>query len=154
DVWSGWSPSRSVVSDLDESSARRCWERGEPVLASLPPPIKTEDVEDVLALLMERLGENLPDAPPALQRFPEAWDGRAITPSALLPALGRVGTGAVESVSGLHSDLVTFLALGSLRPALDPYVAPCRAYLRADDWRRGTCPFCGAPPGFADVLED
>jgi len=154
DLWSRWSPSRSVVSGVDETSARRCWERGEPVLASQPPLLKAEDLEDVLALLMERLGENVPDARPALQRFAAAWDRGAITSSALLPALGQIGTGAVESACGLRPDLVTFLALGSLRPVLESYVAPCRAHLRAEDWRRGTCPFCGAPPGFADVLED
>jgi hypothetical protein len=48
---------------------------------------------------------------------------------------------------------VAFLAGGSLRPALDAHFTPYREYLRDGDWRRGVCPFCGAPPGFADVLE-
>jgi len=152
--WSRWWPSQPVVSDVDEASARRCWARGEPVLATHPPLIKAEDLEDVLALIMERVGENVPDARPALQRFADVWDDGTITPSALLPTPGRVGTGEVESASGLRPDLVAFLAAGSLRPALEPYIAPCRVYLRADDWRQGTCPFCGAPPAFADVLEN
>ena len=30
----------------------------------------------------------------------------------------------------------------------------CRAHLVDGVWERGLCPFCGAPPGFADVAED
>ena len=36
EVWSRWSPSSSIATDVDEASARRCWERGEPLLASRP----------------------------------------------------------------------------------------------------------------------
>jgi hypothetical protein len=102
---------------------------------------------------MERLGDLAPDAAPALQRFAEAWDRGRFGPSALLPAPGRIGTGAVEEASGLRPECVAFLAGGSLRPALDAHFTPYREYLRDGDWRRGVCPFCGAPPGFADVLE-
>jgi FdhE protein len=154
ELWSRWSAPASPASDLDEKSARQCWEGGEPLLAARPPSIRPEDLEDLLGFLMERLGERTPDAAPGLQRFAEGWDRGTISPSALLPAPGRIGTGAIEAASGLRPELVAFRAMGSLRPALDAHVAPYRAYLRGGDWRRGTCPFCGAPPGFADVLED
>jgi FdhE protein len=29
-----------------------------------------------------------------------------------------------------------------------------RAYLEDGAWELGACPFCGGPPGFADILED
>ncbi len=153
-LWARWSPSTPAQAPIAESACRRCWERGEPLLAAHPPCILAEEIEELLSLLMERLGGLAPGAGPALQRFAEAWDRGAIGPSALLPIPGRIGAGAVEEVSGLPSEVVAFLSGGSLRPALEAWFAPSHAYLRDGDWRRGTCPFCGAPPGFADVLED
>jgi FdhE protein len=137
-----------------ETESHRCWERGEPLLSAWPPSIRPEDLEEALALLVERLAGLRRDVEPALRRFAEAWDRGALGPHALLPAPGRIGSGAVEEASGLAPEFVLFLASGSLRPVLDPYLAPCRAHLRDGDWRRGACPFCGAPPGFAEILED
>ena len=154
ELWARWSPSAPAPATIPVADCRRCWERGEPLLAAYSPSIVAEDLEDVLGLLMERLGGIVPDTAPALQRFAEAWDRGAVGPSALFPAPGRIGTGAIEAASGLSSEAVAFLAGGSLRPALDACFGPCRQHLRDGDWRRGTCPFCGAPPGFADVLED
>lgn len=152
ELWAGWLP-RVAPLQMGETESRRCWDRGEPLLAAAPPSIPAEDLEEVLGLLMEHLAERGPDLASAFQRFAQAWDAGTIGPSALLPAPGRVGATAVEDVSGLPSEFVAFLAGGSLRPALDAYFAGCREHLRDGDWRRGVCPFCGAPPGFADVLE-
>jgi formate dehydrogenase formation protein len=154
ECWARWSPSIPMPAPLAASDCRRCWECGEPLLAAHPPSIAAEDLEDVLGLVVERLRDITPDAAPALHRFAEAWDRGVIGPAALFPAPGRIGTRAIEEASGLPSEFVAFLAGGSLRPVLDACFAPCREHLRDGDWRRGACPFCGAPPGFADVLED
>jgi hypothetical protein len=154
EVWARWSPSAALAAPIAAEDCRRSWERGEPLLAAFPLPVAREDLEDMLGLLMERVGAIAPDARPELQRFAEAWDRGVIGPSALFPTPGRIGSGAIEEASGLGPGLVAFLAGGCLRPALEAYLAPCREHLRDGEWRRGACPFCGAPPGFADVLED
>jgi formate dehydrogenase formation protein len=152
--WARWSAPTLAPLALGDTESHRCWERGEPLLSAWPPSIHPEDLEELLGLLMERLAELDQSTAPAFQRFAEAWDRGALGPHALLPTPGRLGTGAIEDASGLRPELIQFLACGSLRPALDAYLVPCREHLREGDWRRGTCPFCGAPPGFADVLED
>jgi FdhE protein len=153
ELWAQWPASALAPLEVGESESHHRWERGEPLLSAWPPSIRAKDLEPALGFLMERLAEIDRGAAPSLQRFAEAWDRGALGPGALLPALGRVGTGVVEAASGLTPEVVLFLACGSLRPALDAYFAPCREHLHDGDWRRGDCPFCGAPPGFAEVLE-
>jgi hypothetical protein len=153
DLWARWRPSTPGPA-LTTADCRSGWERGEPLLAAHPPAIRAQEIEGILGVLMERLGALAPDAAPALQRFAEAWDGGALGPSALFPTPGRIGTGAAEQVSGLSPAFVAFLAGGSLRPALQAWYAPSREHLGDGDWQRGACPFCGAPPGFAEVRED
>jgi hypothetical protein len=154
ELWARWSPSFPPAAPMGPEDCRRCWDRGEPLLAAFPPALAAADLEELLGFLMERLGEIARDAAPALQRFADAWDRGAIGPAALFPTPGRIGAGAVEEASALAPEFVAFLAGGSLRPALEAHLAPPREHLREGDWSDGTCPFCGAPPGFADVLED
>lgn len=103
---------------------------------------------------MEAVAACAPAARPGLARLAEAWDRGALGPTALLPAPGRLGSGAVEAQTGLASDVVAFLALGTLRPALERHLGAARAHLGRDLWALGVCPCCGAPPGFADIQED
>jgi len=154
DHWARWSPARLTPLAWGAPECRQRWERGVPLLAEASVAIGADELEDLLGALMERLAELREDAGPALHRFAGAWDRGAIGPEALLPAPGRIGTGAVEEISGLGPELVTFLAYGSLRPPLDAYFASVRPHLDGDAWRLGACPFCGGPPGFSDVLED
>ncbi|MBI1845396.1 MAG: formate dehydrogenase accessory protein FdhE, partial [Candidatus Rokubacteria bacterium] len=51
-------------------------------------------------------------------------------------------------------DVVAFLAVASLRPDFEAYFDRVREHLAPADWRLGICPFCGAPPGWGDFLED
>ena len=46
------------------------------------------------------------------------------------------------------------LAAIALRPFLAAYFREVRADLEDGVWTLGVCPFCGAPPGFGDVVED
>jgi formate dehydrogenase maturation protein FdhE len=115
--------------------------------------LRAGDVEDLLGGAMEGLARTTPALGPGLQRLAEAWDAGRVTPAALLPAPGRLGSGAAEDASGLGSDVVAFLAVAALRPALEALFAPARQFLD-ETWRLGVCPFCGGPPGFTDLIED
>ena len=89
---------------------------------------------------------------PALQRFAEGWDRGDVGPEDLFP-YRRDGRSPRAEVA-LEADVLSFLACASLRPTLETLFAACRAHLVDGVWERGLCPFCGAPPGFADVAED
>lgn len=102
--------------------------------------------------MLELMGALRADAAGGLRRFAEGWDAGTITPASLFPARGRIGT--LDAAVDLGDDVVSFIALATLRPRLEPYFAGCRAHLAEGDWGLGICPFCGATPGFADVAED
>jgi FdhE protein len=137
-------------------SAERCrqtWTRGIPLAAESAPPLDADDVEDLLGGVMEQLAALDPARAPALQRLAAAWDARAVSPASLLPSRSGIGDGAVETACGLDGDAVAVLACATLRPALEGWLAGARAHFAGADWGRGICPFCGAPPGFIDVVE-
>ncbi|MBI4012692.1 MAG: formate dehydrogenase accessory protein FdhE [Candidatus Rokubacteria bacterium] len=134
-----------------QCSAR--WERGVPLLAEAPPPCAPADLEPLLGDAMAALATLGPEAAGALQRLAEAWDRGEIALEALLPAPGRLGDPEVETRLGLGPGLLGVLAVASLRPVLDAYFAATRGH-PAEAWRLGICPFCGAPPAWADLLED
>lgn len=135
------------------AECRACWQRGLPLVAETPPPLAAADVEELLGGTMEQLAALDPARAPALQRLASAWDAGAVTPASLLPARGGIGDGAAETASGLDADAVVLLACATLRPALETWLAPARPHLEGVEWGRGVCPFCGAPPGFIEVLE-
>lgn len=149
--WASASPARA-----ETWSAERCretWTRGVPLAAESAPPLDADDVEELLGAAMEQLAALDPARAPALQRLAAAWDARAISPSSLLPSRSGIGDGAVESAAGLDADAVAVLAWASLRPALEAWLSGARAHFEGVEWGRGMCPYCGAPPGFIDVIE-
>jgi hypothetical protein len=133
-----------------EAESRSRWARGVPLLAEAPPSLAPDEVEESLSRAIEAIVAVRPDTAEGLQRFAEGWDAGAITPASLLPAPGRVGTLA----DAVGDDVAAHLAVAVLRPRLEPYLAACRDHLTDGDWTLGICPFCGAPPGYADVIED
>jgi FdhE protein len=134
-------------------ACRQTWTRGIPLATESPPPLDADDLEDLLGGVMEQLAALDATRAPALQRLAAAWDARAVTPASLLPSRSGIGDGTVESASGLDGDAVTVLACATLRPALEGWLAGARPHFESADWGRGVCPFCGAPPGFIDVVE-
>lgn len=132
--------------------SRSRWARGEPLLAGAPPALTAAAVEESVSRVIELIGEIRSDVGAGLRRFAEAWDAGVITPASLFPVPGRIGT--LDESVGLGADVVAFIAVATLRPRLEPYFARCRDHLTDGDWELGVCPFCGAPPGFADVAED
>lgn len=150
-----WATAEPAAFELTWSAAscREWWSRGIPLLAEARPPLAVESLEDLLGGVMEQLAALDPARAPALQHLASAWDAGAVTPASLLPARDGIGDGAVEAASGLDAGAVAFLAYATLRPALERWLSPARGHFDGVEWGRGVCPFCGAPPGFIDVVE-
>jgi hypothetical protein len=151
-AWSSW-PAEVVtplVWTAEECRAR--WTRGAPLLAEASPAVPREAMEELLAPALAFLAAVGTDSA-ALQRVAEAWDRGEITSSDFLPRKGRLGSLALQQELGLADGTQAFLAAASLRPILAAFFAACRSH-PIDAWDLGVCPFCGAPPGFADLTEE
>lgn len=150
--WARWSGERlqPLLWTADECENR--WRREIPLLSEAEPRISATDLEDPLGASLEFLTE-LGGHEDAVRRFIREWDAGEVTPAMLLPTRGRIGAPRLEESVGLSPEVVAFLACGALRPMLHAYLADCRRYLTDRSWILGVCPFCGAPPGFADVTE-
>ena len=135
------------------AECRDQWQRGLPLTAATPPPLAADDVEDLLGAAMEHVAALDAARGPALQRLAGAWDAGAVTPTSLLPTRDGIGNGDAEAASGLDATTVAVLAGAALRPALQTWLTPAHPHIDGADWARGVCPFCGAPPGFIDVVE-
>ena len=120
------------------------------MLPAAPPSISPESLEVLLGPALEILAGFEED----VREFAEAWDNGEIGPSALFPGRGRIGSIEVQERSRLSQGALAFLAVVALRPVLTTYFAECREYVEDSGWDLGICPCCGAPPGFADLLED
>jgi formate dehydrogenase formation protein len=153
DGWARWSPPRPLATALAASVCRERWEGGTP-LVDAAYAVRPDDVEDLVGIAMETLARAAPSLGPALQAFAREWDAGRLEPRALLPTRGRIGAPSLEDATGLTADVTALLAVLSLRPVLERLFAPVREHLSDATWRLGICPFCGAPPGFADVVED
>jgi hypothetical protein len=153
-VIESWARTDAPTVPLDRT-ARACraqWARGAPLLSGLPPALDRATIEGLLSRMMDLAAVVREDAAEGLARLADAWDEGRVTPEALFPVPG--GVGALDPGIGLPADVVAFLAIGTLRPLLEPFLARSREHLADHDWALGSCPFCGAPPGFGDVVED
>ena len=153
EAWAAWAPEAVVPLAWGHAQCSARWERGVPLLAEAPPPCTPADLEPLLGAVMEALATLGPGLAAPLQRFAEAWDRSEVALEALLPAPGRLGSPEAETRLGLTPGFPGFLAVASLRPVLDAYFAGTRPHL-GDAWALGICPFCGAPPAWADLVED
>jgi FdhE protein len=115
--------------------------------------VANADLEPALGPALEALAATGIDAE-GLQAFAELWDAGSITLRDLLPAPGRLGAGWLPERTHLSVESLGFLAVSALRPVLTRFFAECRPHFEPELWGRGVCPFCGAPPGFAEIPED
>ena len=139
---------------MSADACRAAWEQGTPLVAEAAAGLRAGDVESLIGDAMESLARLDPALGPPLQRLAGAWDDGTVEPGTLLPGRGRIGSGAIERASGLGEEVVAFLAVAALRPALEELFASVRGYLPAGGWALGVCPCCGGPPGFTEVIED
>jgi formate dehydrogenase formation protein len=156
DIIDGWAGATPDVAPLawGLERCREVWARDRPLTAEVIPPAEIGDVEPLLERAMRVVASLAGSEVEALGRLAEAWDQGEIGPNDLMPSRGRIGSTALTDRTGLRPASVAFLAQASLRPVLEPFFTGVRTHLAASDWRLGVCPFCGAPPGFADVVED
>lgn len=155
-ILKAWARGPGVPVPSLDWSAEACgerWRRGVPLLAEAPASIPVEAMEEAVAAALGVLAAAGEDGE-TLRRFAEAWDGGAIEPPALFPRRGRFGSEALPVETGLSPDSLGFVAYSGLRPVLETYFADSRRHLTAGIWDLGVCPFCGSPPGFADLGED
>jgi FdhE protein len=138
---------------LAERDCHRAWERQVPLIVEAPPALASDDVDELVELGLRTLA-TVGEPQGALERFADRWDDGALGAPDLFPAKGRIGSPAIASDIGLRPAAVEWLAQLTLRPALERYFTSVRAHLADGVWTLGICPFCGAPPGFADVVED
>ena len=150
--WARWSPEGLLPLRWTAQECDDRWRREVPLLSEAPPLIPAENVEDLVATSLELLAA-LGEHEEAIRRFAESWDAGETGPAALFPGKGRIGAARLEEGIGVSQEVMSFLACGTLRPVLDAYFAECRSHLTDTAWALGVCPFCGAPPGFADVTE-
>jgi FdhE protein len=151
-AWARWPEGRIAPLRWSVEECRDRWQRGVPLLPDASPAIPPEEVEELLAPVIDFL-LTLDLENEALQRFAEAWDRGEVGPADLFPDRGRVGSASVQERVGLSQEFLAFLAYGSLRPILETYFAECRPHLTDSAWELGVCPFCGGPPGFTDLPE-
>jgi hypothetical protein len=130
--------------------AAAAWSAGTPLLQAFgAPSIPPDRVEPLLAAALDVI-----DPVEETRAFAAAWDRGEISPADLLPVSGRIGSVDLQQRSELTQQALAFLAVAGLRPALGRYFEQCRPLVDARLWDRAMCPSCGAPPGFAELLED
>jgi hypothetical protein len=153
EAWAGWSQATPEPLSWKAEECRAAWGKGEPLLARVQPKVANADLEPALAPALEALAATGVDAE-GLQAFAELWDGGSITLLDLVPAPGRLGAGWLPERTHLTVESLGFLSVAALRPVLTRFFAECRPHFEPGLWGRGVCPFCGAPPGFAEIPED
>jgi hypothetical protein len=154
DAWARWTAPGQLPSTLDAAACHAAWTAGSPLVDEASRRVRPGDIEGLLGDAMEALARLDPALGPPLQRLASAWDEGAVTPAALLRARGSPAPGSSARVDGLAEDAWAFLAVAALRPALGVLFAPLAEHLSDAVWSMGTCPLCGGPPGFTDVVED
>jgi hypothetical protein len=151
-AWTEWGDGSSPLSWSAED-CRVPWSKGEPLLSRIQPELRNADLEAVLGPALDALAATGVEVD-ALRSFAELWDNGGITLRDLLPAPGRLGAGWLPGRTRLSVESLGFLAVAALHPALTRFFAGSRKHFEPGLWGRGVCPFCGAPPSFADIPED
>jgi hypothetical protein len=152
-AWSEWSEGTPPPVPWSIEDCRRPWSKGEPLLSAVQPELQNPDLEAVLGPALDALGATGVEGE-GLRTFAELWDAGSITVRDLFPAPGRLGAGWLPECTRLSVESVGFLAVAALRPVLTRFFASIRSDFDPGLWGRGVCPFCGAPPSFADIAED
>jgi FdhE protein len=153
EAWAAWEPAGGREPAWTREAGVASWREGRPLLASTQLEVSAAEVEDLMAVAMEAVTAVRPEDSAAMRRLADEWDAGRVGPDAFLPTEGAVASGVVRAAA-LRPEVAAFLAYAGLRPALEHLLSPAREHLADGVWMLGTCPFCGAPPAFADIVED
>jgi FdhE protein len=152
DAWAQWEPLDEPLA-WERAACEERWRRGVPLLGEVSLEIEPSHVEDVLAVAMEAVTAARPDEAAGMRRLADEWDAGRLRPRAFLPTRGAMGEAAAHAL-GIRPAVVAFLAYAGLRPAVAWALGGARELSTDGVWSLGVCPFCGAPPGFGDIVED
>lgn len=152
-AWADWEEKGPSPLPWSAEECRAQWHKGEPLLARAHPEVPNEALEPALGSALDALAATGQDVA-ALGAFAKLWDAGDIGPRDLFPQPGRLGAGWLPERTRLSIESLGFLAVAGLRPLLARFFSACRSHLESAGWGRGVCPFCGAPPAFADIPED
>jgi FdhE protein len=152
EAWAQWEP-RGDAPAWTRAQCEERWRRGVPVLAETALEIEPADVEDLLAIAMEAVTATKPDEAAGMRTLADEWDAGRLAPRAFLPTRGAVGEVAAHAL-GIRPAIVAFLGYAGFRPAIAWALRGAREVATDGVWSLGICPFCGAPPGFGDIVED
>jgi hypothetical protein len=152
EAWAQWEPP-TMAPAWSHGPCEERWRGGVPLLAESRLDLAPADVEDVLAVAMEAVTAARPEEADGMRRLADEWDAGRLGVSAFLPTRAAVGEEVAHRL-GIRPAIVGFLAYAGLRPALTWALVGARGLLGDGVWTLGVCPFCGAPPGFADIIED
>lgn len=154
DAWGRWAPPGIPVLGLDQDECRRRWHAGVAVIVSSPPAFDRDSLEPLLAPVLQELAALGEEEAQAVSRFAEAWDDGRLAPESLLPGLSGEGRRRESEALGISADLLSFITYVGLRPPLEAYFGRVQPLFSPDLWDAGACPFCSAPPAFADLADD
>jgi hypothetical protein len=153
EAWAAWRNDLPVALSWSAEQCRLAWRKGEPLLAGARPEVPNLALEGPIGPALDALAATGVE-PESLEIFAALWDSGEVSLSDLLPTPGRFGTASLPERTRLSVESLGFLAVAALRPVLPRFFAECRPHLEPGLWGRGVCPFCGAPPAFADIPED
>lgn len=152
-AWIAWPDRVPPPLPWSADECGRSWDKGEPILARARPELRSDELEPALGPALDAVATTGVDLA-SIEAFAALWDAGAIAPPDLFPEPGRLGAGWLPARTRLSVETLGFLAVATLRPVLTRFFATCRQHFDPGLWGRGVCPFCGAPPAFAEIPED
>jgi len=156
EAWGDWHPRVTLALEWDAARCRALWARDTPVLAEAPPPpVGAGDIEELVGVALDTVASVRGDRDgDNLRRFARAWDAGTLTPDDLLPGKNRLGSERLETSTSLAPGVIGFLVSICVPPVLAAYLASAHTHFTGMTWNGTVCPFCAAPPGFCDLLDD
>src|SRR2546425_11439002 len=107
DAWARWPTERVAPLTWTAAQCEERWRRGVPLLSEVLPSIHQQDIEDLLGSSLDFLAA-VGEPEEELRRLAEAWDRGEISPTAFLPAPGRIGLASLTADLGVRAESVSF----------------------------------------------
>lgn len=154
EAWERWTPSAVGALRWGPDECRKRWERGVSLIREAPPIFEHDALEPILGPVLDALAALGESEAEALGRLAAAWDEGRLTPAALLRGVPNGAESPPALALGIPVDLLGLVTYLGLRPPVTAYFQEARAAFAEALWDAGECPFCAAPPAFADIEED
>jgi hypothetical protein len=154
EAWARWPEEHAIVLRWSEAECRERWQRPQPLIVDAPLEIPLATIEDQLVPVLELVAGLGETEAQAVERLALALAEAPAGISALLSGLKNGGRREGASSLPCPTDLLAFVAYGSVRPLLEDYFSEVRPHFEPSLWDQGSCPFCGAFPAFVEFGDD